>query len=325
LPFGLYGVLLVLGIASGAAVVRRLAPRVGIERSASIDLVFWTVLCGMIGARVLYVAVEWEYYRDLCVAPELRLPVGIACTSDAQCLPGQACDGAWCRIVGDCFAALKVWQGGWVFLGGLLGGVPAALLFMRMARIQYLAGLALLSVAMPLGHAFGRVGCFFHGCCHGRATASILAVGGMFPVQLVEAAGNVAIFATVLGAFLRATAQPRRGPPTGHVGRASPAEGEGTVRKDVPSPLEGEGCVGEALAGIPALYVALYAVLRLVTELFRGDPLRGFLVEVPWPAFSRAFGFPESEPVFISTSQAISIGLLVTLGMIWGRGKARGR
>ena len=41
-------------------------------------------------------------------------------------------------------------------------------------------------VAVPLGHAIGRVGCFVAGCCHGRAG---------HPVQLYEAAGLLGVAA----------------------------------------------------------------------------------------------------------------------------------
>jgi len=285
---GAYGLFLALGVAAGAAVIYRLAPRLSLDPRTAMDMVFWSVLAGMVGARVLYVLVEWSYFRDLCFSPELREVPGIPCTSAADCMPGQQCDGQWCRMQGDCLAALKVWEGGYVFLGGLAAGVATAALFMRRARIPLAAGFGLLSTALPLGHAFGRVGCFFHGCCYGRTSDHLPAIDGRFPIQLVEAAGNLLIFGLVLRALLRATRSP------------SPAAA---------------GELSGALVRPIGTYFLLYGLLRLVTELGRGDPQRGYLFEVPWPAFSRALGFPEWEPVLLSTSQSISV-VLVAAGAL---------
>ena len=34
----------------------------------------------------------------------------------------------------------------------------------------------LLATVVPLGHAFGRIGCFFYGCCYGRDSSAWCAV-----------------------------------------------------------------------------------------------------------------------------------------------------
>jgi prolipoprotein diacylglyceryltransferase len=49
-------------------------------------------------------------------------------------------------------------------------------------------------------------------------------------------------------------------------------------------------------------YFFLYAALRAIMEIFRGDPIRGFVFK--WPA--------QGDPIFLSTSQAVSI--LVAIG-----------
>ncbi len=68
------------------------------------------------------------------------------------------------------YRALFFWQGGLVFYGGLLGGVFAAIIYLRMHHTPILiAG----DIAMPnlaLAHAIGRVGCFLNGCCWGAPT-----------------------------------------------------------------------------------------------------------------------------------------------------------
>jgi phosphatidylglycerol:prolipoprotein diacylglycerol transferase len=60
------------------------------------------------------------------------------------------------------------WQSGFVLYGGLIGGVAAGSLYVKM-RGQSVAAVAdLVAPVMMLAVAFGRLGCFFNGCCHGK-------------------------------------------------------------------------------------------------------------------------------------------------------------
>lgn len=110
---------------------------------------FWAALwamlaAGIAGAKLLFVALGWEHYAR----GELRL---------------------WADF-----------QIGFVFFGGLLGAALAAALFARWRRLDFWRGADYFAVALPLGHAIGRIGCFFAGCCHGRPP---------HPVPLYESAG----------------------------------------------------------------------------------------------------------------------------------------
>ena len=58
-------------------------------------------------------------------------------------------------------------QGGIVFYGGLFGGLLGAWLGCRIVGLRFLPVLDLCAPALALGHAFGRVGCLFAGCCYG--------------------------------------------------------------------------------------------------------------------------------------------------------------
>jgi phosphatidylglycerol:prolipoprotein diacylglycerol transferase len=82
---------------------------------------------------------------------------------------------------------LRLWadfQVGFVFFGGLVGAFVAGLAFAALRGLDFTRGADYFAVAIPLGHAIGRVGCFFAGCCHGVPP---------HPVQLYEAAGLLAI------------------------------------------------------------------------------------------------------------------------------------
>ncbi|MBM4352580.1 MAG: prolipoprotein diacylglyceryl transferase [Deltaproteobacteria bacterium] len=281
-----YGFWLALGMTAGAIVAIRLSPRAGVTREAMAETTFWALLAGFIGARLLHVAVEWRFYLDLCVAPDLALPNGVSCL--LGCVPGQECDGHICRNVGDCLNAFKFWQGGLTFLGGVVAGIPAALVAARRQKASPEAAFTLLMLALPLGHMFGRIGCWFEGCCHGRHSQLWLAVDGKVPTQLIEAGFNGLVFLVLLARFLELT------------------------RKGMPAPSR--------LLGVPALYMMLYGPFRFLIEPLRGDPQRGFLFELPWPWLARTVGFSTLEPAFLSTSQILGIVLLILGFFLWRLG-----
>lgn len=105
------------------------------------------------------------------------------------------------------------WQSGFVLYGGLLTGVAAAMLYIKM-RGQSIAKIGdLLAGPMMLALAFGRVGCFMNGCCHGVEGSTFLCVSfppgspashaqnisheasrPVHPTQLYETAAGVLFF-----------------------------------------------------------------------------------------------------------------------------------
>jgi len=105
----------------------------------------WTILLGgIVGAKLLFVALGWEHYAR---------------------------------------GELSFWGDfgvGFVFFGGLAGAALAGAIFAAVRKLDFVRGADYFAVALPLGHAIGRIGCFYAGCCHGRDG---------HPVQLYEAAG----------------------------------------------------------------------------------------------------------------------------------------
>ena len=89
-------------------------------------------------------------------------------------------------------------QAGFVFYGGLLGGLLVVWIAGRMHRIEPFGYIKKFIFLIPMIHAFGRVGCFMAGCCYGMPYEGMGAVvypehsiapSGvkLFPVQIVEA------------------------------------------------------------------------------------------------------------------------------------------
>jgi phosphatidylglycerol:prolipoprotein diacylglycerol transferase len=64
-------------------------------------------------------------------------------------------------------------------------------------------------------------------------------------------------------------------------------------------------------------YAFAYGILRFFIEIFRGDDVRGFLFEARVPGLARLLGLPPTEPIFLSTAQATSIGLIVVAGIAY--------
>ena len=99
--------------------------------------------------------------------------------------------------------------GGITFIGGLIGGVVSFLVGYAIFRKKYKARLIDILPIVPccilIAHAFGRLGCFFAGCCYGKPTDSFLGVhfpnvpGKVHPTQLYE---SVFLFALFLICYL---------------------------------------------------------------------------------------------------------------------------
>lgn len=133
-------------------------------------------------------------------------------------------------------------ESGMIFYGGLIGGAFGALMVVWMNHYDFDAYANAIVPAIPLGHAFGRLGCLLAGCCYGMAYNGPFAVHSvfadpnesLFPVQACEAILNLFLF-FILSVYAKRN---RNGMIT------------------------------------LALYLMLYAAVRFVLEFFRGDPTR---------------------------------------------------
>ncbi len=95
--------------------------------------------------------------------------------------------------------------GGMTFLGGLIGGVVIFLVvyifFEKKYETKLYEVLTIVPCVITVAHAFGRLGCFFAGCCYGKPTDSFLGVTfpghsqAVHPTQLYEAAFLFVLFA----------------------------------------------------------------------------------------------------------------------------------
>lgn len=96
-------------------------------------------------------------------------------------------------------------SGGITFIGGLIGGVACFLIlyfiFRKRFKTRLYQVLSMPPCAILIAHAFGRVGCFFAGCCYGKETDGFFGVQfpdlphPVHPTQLYEAVFLFILFA----------------------------------------------------------------------------------------------------------------------------------
>lgn len=106
---------------------------------------------------------------------------------------------------------------GITFLGGMIGGTVVYLIIWMIFRKKVPGNLYDIMPVIPcmitVGHAFGRIGCFFAGCCYGKPTDSIFGVqfpgayfehlGKVHPTQLYEAAFLFVLFGVLSWLLLK--------------------------------------------------------------------------------------------------------------------------
>lgn len=95
--------------------------------------------------------------------------------------------------INDPLEVFKVHKGGFVFYGGLIGGLLTSYVFVRKIKQNYLNWLDCSALVLPLGYIIGRIGCIFAGCCFGRECDLPWAM--KFP-EGVEAPANILLHPT---------------------------------------------------------------------------------------------------------------------------------
>jgi phosphatidylglycerol:prolipoprotein diacylglycerol transferase len=242
----------------------------------------------MVGSRAAFVALNAPAFAEACFGR------------------GRSADG---RIAG-CTAIFRFWEGGFVFYGGVIAATAVVVSFCRREGWSFWRLGDLAAPTLAVGHAFGRLGCFFAGCCFGKVSGAPWAVAfprgsvaydelqsigvlvptapctpPLHPTQLYEALGELAIFAMLLALRRRWRA------------RASD-----TGRGDGPPP-----------GGLILTYAGCYALLRFVVEIFRGDVSRRFLVEWTSPRLAPLLGLDPDQPILLSVSQLASVLIVIAV------------
>ena len=166
-----YGLMIGIGVLCCIFMGMKRAKKNGLSEDAVIDIAIWGLLAGFLGAKLLYVIVEWK------------------------------------RFLADPLSVLG--SEGFVVYGGIIAGVLAAIIYCKRKKLVFLEYFALCSASIALAQGFGRIGCFLAGCCYGRETTSSLGVvfpeGSLapagvkvLPTQLFSSAGDFGIMFVLL-------------------------------------------------------------------------------------------------------------------------------
>ncbi len=99
----------------------------------------------------------------------------------------------------------SIMVGGFVFYGGLMGGLLSLLLCARIGKLPVLRYVHVCMPCIPIVHGFGRIGCSLVGCCYEGPLAQVYENSlfapnhvPLFPVQRTEALANLMIAAILL-------------------------------------------------------------------------------------------------------------------------------
>jgi phosphatidylglycerol:prolipoprotein diacylglycerol transferase len=207
-----YGVLLAAAYLLGLKLAMVRAKQRGLDANRVLDLGIYIIISALIGAKLLLLITDFRTFRA------------------------------------DPAELLTLVRSGGVFYGGLILAVTVALIYIQRAGLPLWTTCDVFAPGIALGHAVGRFGCLFAGCCYGKETSVPWAITftdpfaaanvgtplnrPLHPTQLYEAGAELLILGLLLW----------------------------TERK------------GRPFAGRTFwLYMLLYAVSRFVIEFFRGD------------------------------------------------------
>ncbi len=177
---GLYQITALLGIFATGILACKHARKKGYDDNDMIVVLLIAGIGVILGGHLLYGLTNLELLRTLFADPG--------------------------NITGiqDFFTRLVSIFGGSVFYGGLLGGIVAASLCIKRKKLDFGEYADMIAPGVPLFHVFGRIGCFLGGCCYGiecsfgltYQNSLVPSANGVprFPVQLLEAAFNLALF-----------------------------------------------------------------------------------------------------------------------------------
>ncbi len=150
-----YGLMAAVGIACGWACAILSAHRYKLQVELVDRIIFYSIIAGLIGSHYLYLIQYPESFKG------------------------------WWSLV-NILGAGRVWY------GGFGAAVLFAVIYLKLHRKSVLQYFDLISPCVALAHGFGRIGCFFNGCCYGLPSKKfgifLQSVGmKVVPTQLISA------------------------------------------------------------------------------------------------------------------------------------------
>jgi phosphatidylglycerol:prolipoprotein diacylglycerol transferase len=130
LPVFGFGLMLTIALFASMALAEWRARREGLDPDQVSYLAIWTLVGGLIGARLFFIIEYWDNFKSF-------------------------------------WEIFEIWNGGIVFYGCIIGGAIAILTFRKLHPFPLRPMVDLIAPTLAVGAAFGRIGCFLNGCCYG--------------------------------------------------------------------------------------------------------------------------------------------------------------
>ena len=148
-----YGVIIAIGMLIGVSFILKEAKRVGFDEDQFLDICIITIVVGVLGARLYYVAFAWEYYKD------------------------------------NPIDALNIRQGGLAIYGGVLAGIACVYVLCKMKKFKFLKVVDVAIFGVIIGQICGRWGNFFNREVFGQYTDGLFAM--LLPLDAIRSQSDV--------------------------------------------------------------------------------------------------------------------------------------
>lgn len=168
----MYGLMIAIGFGAALIMTLKRGKKRDFDEDTIWGIFFCAIIGGIVGTRLLYYIVE---IKNIIEDPSI----------------------------------LWNFKNGYVVYGGIIGGILASYIYCRYKKADFLSYFDLVMPAVSLAQGFGRIGCFFAGCCYGRETDawygitfhnSSFAPNGvnLIPTQLISSVGDFIICGILL-------------------------------------------------------------------------------------------------------------------------------
>lgn len=147
----MYGVMSAVGMLAAFILLGFTRKLTRFSEDQALSAAIWAIVMGFVGAKVLYWLVEID------------------------------------QIIADPSYLLHTLREGFVFYGALIGGLLGVAIYALIKKLPFFSLTDYFIPALVIGHAFGRIGCVFAGCCYGMECDSPISI--VFPEGSAAPAG----------------------------------------------------------------------------------------------------------------------------------------
>lgn len=154
-PVRSYGVILMIGVLVALWFARKRAPKFGVLPEDLLDSLFWMIIPGILGARLVYIA---QNFKEMAAQNQL----------------------------------FSLQFNGLTSFGGMIFGLIGVIAYVKFKKKPLWPMLDTIGVPVLVAHAIGRIACLMNGCCFGWPGEEWYCVpvdglhGHFLPAQLLD-------------------------------------------------------------------------------------------------------------------------------------------